>query len=155
MSCHYLNQWWNIFNWTLGNKFQWNFHQNTTIFIHENAFENIFWIMVAILSGPRCNPMMRRVKTPHHVHLRLYRCSFVLKHAGDWYFWRLIHFSKIIVVLSVKYRHLVGAGSWNPGGRQGAFILHIHYHGCWWHGDTTGSTCSIREVKVVINSCMP
>ena len=30
---HYLNQCWNIVNWTLGNKFQWNFHQNTAIFI--------------------------------------------------------------------------------------------------------------------------
>ena len=37
---HYLNQWWNIVNcWTMGNTFQWNFHQSTTIFVQENAFE--------------------------------------------------------------------------------------------------------------------
>ena len=34
-------------NWTLGNKFQWNFHQNATIFIQENAFENVVWKMAA------------------------------------------------------------------------------------------------------------
>ena len=46
---HYLNQCWNIVNWTLGNKFQLNFHQNTTILIEENAFENVIWRMAAIL----------------------------------------------------------------------------------------------------------
>ena len=34
--CHYLNLCWLITNWTLGNKFQWNFNQNTTIFNQEN-----------------------------------------------------------------------------------------------------------------------
>ena len=48
---HYLNQWWNIVNWTLGNKFQWNFHQNTTIFIH--VFENVVCGMVSILYRPQ------------------------------------------------------------------------------------------------------
>ena len=37
MRSHYLHHCWNILNWTLGNKFQWNFHQNTSIFIQENV----------------------------------------------------------------------------------------------------------------------
>ena len=37
-------------NWTLGNKFQWNFYQNATIFIQENAFENVVWKMAANVS---------------------------------------------------------------------------------------------------------
>ena len=36
MPSHYLNQCWNIVNWALRNKFQWNFDENTTIFIQEN-----------------------------------------------------------------------------------------------------------------------
>ena len=40
-----LNQCWNIINWTLGNKLQWNYNRNFHIFIHENAFENVFWLM--------------------------------------------------------------------------------------------------------------
>ena len=40
---HYLNQCWIIVNWTLSNIFQWNLNQNTTIFIEENAFENVIW----------------------------------------------------------------------------------------------------------------
>ena len=36
---HYLIQCWNIV-WTLRNKFQWNFNQNSYIFIQENSFEN-------------------------------------------------------------------------------------------------------------------
>ena len=39
-----------IFNWTLRNKLQWNFDQNTKLFIHENASENIVSETVAILS---------------------------------------------------------------------------------------------------------
>ena len=35
---HYLNQCWNIVNWSLGNKLQWNFSRNSNIFIKENAF---------------------------------------------------------------------------------------------------------------------
>ena len=46
----YLNQCWNIVNWTLSNKFQWNLNRNSYIFIQENAFENVVRKMVAILS---------------------------------------------------------------------------------------------------------
>ena len=51
---HYLNQCWNIVNLTLGNKLQWNTNRNLYIFIQENAFENVVWKMVAILSRPQC-----------------------------------------------------------------------------------------------------
>ena len=51
---HYLNQWWNIVNWTLGNKFQWNLNQNWIVFIQENACETLVWKMVSILSRPQC-----------------------------------------------------------------------------------------------------
>ena len=47
---HYLKQWWNIVNLTLGNKFQWNLNRNSFIFTQENAFENVVWKMTAILS---------------------------------------------------------------------------------------------------------
>ena len=51
MPSHYLNQCWIIVNWTLANTFQWKFNQNTTIFIEENAFENVVWKMAAIFLG--------------------------------------------------------------------------------------------------------
>ena len=56
---HYLNQWWNIINWTPANKFQWNFNQNSYIFIQENPFENAIRKMVAILSWPQCVKKIR------------------------------------------------------------------------------------------------
>ena len=37
------------FNWGLGNKLQWNLHQNAHIFIQENAFENDVCKMLVIL----------------------------------------------------------------------------------------------------------
>ena len=48
---HYLNQCWNIVNWTIGNKPQWNLKRNSYIFTEENAFENVVWKMAAICLG--------------------------------------------------------------------------------------------------------
>ena len=42
-----------IFNWTLRNKLQWNFTQNTKLFIHEDASEYVVWEKAAILSRGR------------------------------------------------------------------------------------------------------
>ena len=49
---HYPNQCWDITNWTLRNKIQWNWNWNSNIFIHRKAFENV-WKMAAILSWPQ------------------------------------------------------------------------------------------------------
>ena len=51
---HYLNQCFNVVNWTLWNKFQWNLYRNLYVFIQENAFENFVWKLVDILSRPQC-----------------------------------------------------------------------------------------------------
>ena len=47
-------QCWNIVNWTIGNKLQWNLNRNLYIVIQENAFEIVVWKMAAILSRPQC-----------------------------------------------------------------------------------------------------
>ena len=58
---HYLNQWRNIVNWSLGNKLQLNLKRNLYIFVQENAFENVVCDMAAILSQPQCvNPLELR-----------------------------------------------------------------------------------------------
>ena len=49
-----MNQCWNIVNWTLRNKLQWNLNQNSSIFIQENLFEDVAWKMAVILSQPQC-----------------------------------------------------------------------------------------------------
>ena len=51
---HYLNRCWDIVNWTIRNKFQWNFNRYSYIFIHENAFENVVCEMASILSRSQC-----------------------------------------------------------------------------------------------------
>ena len=47
---HYQNHCCVIVSWALRNKLQRNFDQNTNVFIHENASENIVYEMAAILS---------------------------------------------------------------------------------------------------------
>ena len=51
---HYLNQCWNIVNWTSRNKLQWNSNRNSYIFIQENALENVICEMASILFRPQC-----------------------------------------------------------------------------------------------------
>ena len=50
---HYLNQCWNIVNWTFRNKLQWIFYRNSNIFIQEIAFENVVCNVASILSRPQ------------------------------------------------------------------------------------------------------
>ena len=51
---HFLNQCWNIVNWTVGNKLQWNLNRKLYIFIKKNAFENVVRKFAVILSRPQC-----------------------------------------------------------------------------------------------------
>ena len=53
MPSHYLNQCWNVVNWTFRDKLQWNCNWNSNIFIEENVFENVIWKMASILSWPQ------------------------------------------------------------------------------------------------------
>ena len=48
------DQCWNIVNWTLRNKIQWNFNRNSYIFIQENALENVVCEVASFLSRPQC-----------------------------------------------------------------------------------------------------
>ena len=50
---HYLNKCWVIVNWTTKNTLQWNFNQNTNLFIHDSASENIVCETAVILSRGR------------------------------------------------------------------------------------------------------
>ena len=52
-SSHYRNQCLYIVNWTLDNELQWNINGNSSTFIQENTFENVFGEMAAILSWPQ------------------------------------------------------------------------------------------------------
>ena len=51
---HYLNHCWKIVNCTLRNKLQWNFNQNSNVFIHENALQNLICEMASTLPQPQC-----------------------------------------------------------------------------------------------------
>ena len=63
----YLNQCWVIVNWTLRNKFQWNFNQNTKLFIHENASQNIVCEIMAILPRRRWVSCTKLTKFQHAI----------------------------------------------------------------------------------------
>ena len=60
----YVNQCWNILNWNLRNKLQWNFKRKSHVFIQENAFENIVCKTVAILSWHQCVKMILAIPSP-------------------------------------------------------------------------------------------
>ena len=80
---HYLNQCWNIVNWTLGNKLQWNLNRNLNIFIKENAFENVVWKMAAILSRPQCANIYH-FYTSDIFYTDVYYFTFVVPEMYQW-----------------------------------------------------------------------
>ena len=85
---------WDIVNWTLRNKLQWNFNRNSNIFIHENAFENVVCEMASILSRPQCDnqhqdyTVWRRKVRCHfpviHIHKHCYTIKTVLCKSVTW-----------------------------------------------------------------------
>ena len=84
-----MNQWWNIVNWTLWNKLQWNFDQNSCIFIQENALEN-GWKMLAILTQHQCvkyqshlsNEKWQKLQKYFHVSQNKFNLIKVRKKSG-------------------------------------------------------------------------
>ena len=88
---HYLNQYWNFVNWTLGNKLQWNFNQNWYICIQEIALD--YFILKngqnlsrsqyadfdgnAILCKPSIQPKGRNDQSMHIKGLPTDRCCLV------------------------------------------------------------------------------
>ena len=52
--------------WTLRNKPQWNFNQNTKLFIHKNAFEITIWELAAMLSRGRWVNILRLEQNGQH-----------------------------------------------------------------------------------------
>ena len=71
---HHLNQCWSIVNWTFGNKLlEWNLNRNIFFFIQENALENIFWKMAAILSLPQCVKFILNILTSTEESQRVHK----------------------------------------------------------------------------------
>ena len=72
----YLNQCWNIVDWTIGSILQWNHNRNLCIYIQENAFENVVWEMAAILSRPQCvkSPVSSEGQLPQKHTSTVYWC---------------------------------------------------------------------------------
>ena len=79
MPSHYLNQWLIIVNWNPRNKLQWNLIWNSSIFIQENPFENVFWKMVAILPRPQWVNMLGPEQNSCHLINYIFVCIFLTK----------------------------------------------------------------------------
>ena len=73
---HFLNQCWNIVNWTLGNNIQWDFNWNSSIFIKEKAFQIVVCEMASIFSRPQWVNIMRPEWNVCHVTDHIFMCIF-------------------------------------------------------------------------------
>ena len=83
-----LNQCWNVVNWTIWNKIQWNLNRNSYIFNKEDAFENVVRKLATISSRPQC------------VNYQRHECRKAL-HSGLWF---------------PPYFHHAGWGGWGGVG---------------------------------------
>ena len=71
----YLNQCWHIVNCTIRNKLQWNFSRNSSIFIHESAFENVVCEKAAILVRPQCGIVIGKCFFLSEVNIWTVNCA--------------------------------------------------------------------------------
>ena len=102
----FLNQCWNIVNWTLRNKPQWNLNWNSYIFIEENVFENVIWKKAAILSQPQCQTVSVW-KMPSH--RPVWRLFFFIKIRGQLYY---IYNGNLTPAIVMGLRCMHGSFSW-------------------------------------------
>ena len=90
---HWFRQCWNIVNWTLRNKLQWNLNQNSNIFIQENTLESVVCETAAILSRPQC------VNWPDQGYYSLGDSTDVVKEEGS----GILQVSFICIIHTLKY----------------------------------------------------
>ena len=121
---HYLNQWWNIANWTLRNKLRYDL--SFMQFIHENAIENVVWEMAAILFGyllfhVQCRQCQRDANNFLQAHsprfsLGVERTAYRLYHTKlsllkDIFPYNGVHLLPIVCMLF--HRRIIVPDSWN------------------------------------------
>ena len=71
-------------NWTLRNKFQWNFIQNSNIFIEIKVLENVIWKMAAILFRFQCIIKFRENWSNHKENLHIQLCCLGMRKMSLW-----------------------------------------------------------------------
>ena len=113
---HYLNQCCLIVNGTPGNKLQWNFSQNTKLFIHENAYKNVVCKMAAILFRLQCVntesvdvQMSRGARPPHNSRCSYYTCQIFfhkfLVLPASWYHTVRCRYNTVDFLKNINERH--------------------------------------------------
>ena len=68
----------------LGTRVQWNFNRNSNIFIQENAFENVVWKMVTILSRHQCVDPWIKLMGLIKAKPVCYKCSYTCFGTNPW-----------------------------------------------------------------------
>ena len=100
---HYLNQCWNLINWTGGNKLHWNLNRNLYIFIPENTLENVVWKIAAILYQPQFVKLSMQLIVNLWLIVMMNTCTFKTHRSASngWYF--PIENLKCIFLKSILY----------------------------------------------------
>ena len=86
---HYLNQCWDIINWALRNKLQWNFNRYWYIFIQESSFENVICEMASILSRPQCVKLLLCIDAGINVYDHNQYIIDIQNYLSNWQRWVL------------------------------------------------------------------
>ena len=104
---HYLNQCWNIINWPLRNKLQWNFNQNSNIFIQENALENVVYQMAFTLSRPQC--VIGSISQPNSLYILIISLVSTDMVTQE-YSWFLTHSIHTLIITNIIFIPMMISG---------------------------------------------
>ena len=110
---HCLNQCWLIVNWTLWNKLQWNWNQNSNF-----SFLKMYLKMLSAKWRPFCSGRWVNIKSTRHFCLVWLKISFLFWHLPQW---------------GLNNRILVWRGCQDTDFCLPGFQCNLLEHHCIWH----------------------
>ena len=115
----YLNLWWLTVNWTfMRNKFQWNFNQNTTMFIDKYVFKCVVHKTVSILSMPQCANCLAQYILYASSTALTHRYALHIFPGYECVWWLLTNYDSLHYIGCRRSKHCP----------TGAFQKHFHAH---------------------------
>ena len=109
---HYLNKCWDIVNYTIRNKRQWNFNHNTKLFIHGHASE-------IIVSDPQ-------IFLPHHA-IRATFCPYNVEGIGHSPYIMSTREVYVICVIATSGNKNMAIAAWSEISLQNCKLTHLPY----------------------------
>ena len=132
---HYLNRCWLNVNWAFRDKLKWNSNGNTKLFIHNNAFENVFAKMAAVSSSVWWVNKWYDVSDDHYQYRFCFLCRILLSSPIHHMIQRVVWGQTGVRPLSVRIKpsiltHIYASLRPNESTQPSRYFYFVCHHVC-------------------------